>query len=203
MNKMIYPVVLGVFFLAACGGGDGVKQAEKIVPEPTKALTSKNSPAFNQSFEKMLSAYDQLKTALVDYDTSAANTAASLLATASDSLAIDEITGDSTGAVKATAASYAASVSTASKALIAAGELEKKKRQFQILSDAFYDLTRTVRYDRQKIYRQHCPMAFNDEESAYWLSTSSEIVNPYLGKRHPKYKDGMLHCGDLADSTNY
>jgi hypothetical protein len=46
-------------------------------------------------------------------------------------------------------------------------------------------------------------MAFNDEEEANWLSNSSKVVNPYLGKHHPKYKAGMLHCGDVVDSVDY
>jgi hypothetical protein len=47
---------------------------------------------------------------------------------------------------------------------------------------------------------QECPMAFNDTETANWISNSSEIINPYLGNNHPKYKAGMLHCGELKDS---
>ena len=43
-------------------------------------------------------------------------------------------------------------------------------------------------------------MAFGDDQAANWISNSTEIVNPYLGKRHPKYKAGMLHCGELKDS---
>jgi hypothetical protein len=46
-------------------------------------------------------------------------------------------------------------------------------------------------------------MAFNDNEAAYWLSNSREVVNPYLGKKHPKYSSGMLHCGEVKDSLNY
>lgn len=37
------------------------------------------------------------------------------------------------------------------------------------------------------IYKQYCPMAFNDT-GAYWLSTNREILNPYFG-------DKMLKCG--------
>jgi len=46
-------------------------------------------------------------------------------------------------------------------------------------------------------------MAFNDSDEAYWLSNSREIVNPYLGKKHPRYKAGMLACGDLTDSLDF
>lgn len=37
------------------------------------------------------------------------------------------------------------------------------------------------------VYRQYCPMAFNDR-GAYWVSTDKKILNPYFG-------DKMLRCG--------
>ena len=42
------------------------------------------------------------------------------------------------------------------------------------------------------VYRQFCPMAFNDQ-GAYWLSPETEIRNPYFGKK-------MLACGEVRDS---
>jgi hypothetical protein len=81
--------------------------------------------------------------------------------------------------------------------------MEGKKREFQMISDAMYDLTNAVNYNARKIYRQRCPMAFNDEEEAYWLSNSNKVVNPYLGRKHPKYKAGMLECGEVTDSLGF
>jgi len=40
------------------------------------------------------------------------------------------------------------------------------------------------------VYKQFCPMAFNNT-GAYWLSTTREIQNPYFG-------DKMLKCGRIA-----
>ncbi len=37
------------------------------------------------------------------------------------------------------------------------------------------------------LYKQHCPMAFNNK-GASWISSSREILNPYFG-------DKMLKCG--------
>jgi hypothetical protein len=200
MKKYIGIITI-VTFLAACGGND--KKAAENMNEQAKPLVSRNTETFNHSFSTILTSYDALKSALTDYDTTAANTAAGQLATATDSLKLQEIKGDSTGAIKETAASYTATISSAAKMLITETGLEKKKRQFQSISDALYDLIRTVKYDQQKIYRQHCPMAFNDEEEAYWISISNEVINPYLGKKHPKYKASMLSCGDVADSLDF
>jgi hypothetical protein len=43
-------------------------------------------------------------------------------------------------------------------------------------------------------------MAFDGDKDANWISNSNEIVNPYLGKKDPKYKAGMLNCGEVKDS---
>ena len=42
------------------------------------------------------------------------------------------------------------------------------------------------------VYKQFCPMAFNNE-GGYWLSTVSEIYNPYFGDR-------MLRCGKVTET---
>jgi len=165
--------------------------------------TSKNSEAFNKSFEQMLTAYFALKNALIDYDTAAANKAAGELAIASDSLKTEELKGDTTGAIKEMAKNYAGTVLGSAQALAGEKELVKKKKEFSMISDAIYDLIRTVRYDRQKFYHQHCPMAFNDTDEAWWISTSDKIENPYLGKKHPKYHSGMINCGDITDSLDF
>ena len=120
-----------------------------------------------------------------------------------DSLKTSEIKGDSTGTIKQTAADFAATMSGSAKGFRGETDLVKKKREFQLISEALYNLVRTVKYDRQKLYHQHCPMAFNDEEEAWWISNSNKIENPYLGRKHPKYKATMVECGDITDSLDF
>ena len=43
-----------------------------------------------------------------------------------------------------------------------------------------------------KVYKQFCPMAFNNE-GGFWLSDASEIYNPYYG-------DKMLKCGKVTET---
>ena len=82
-------------------------------------------------------------------------------------------------------------------------DITAKRRAFHSLSQNFYDLLRIVRYDEGKIYLQECPMAFNDDETAIWLSKNDEIRNPYLGLHHPKYGKTMLSCGNNKDTLNF
>jgi hypothetical protein len=203
-------VLLGIVILAALGFGiyklafTDKKEVSTVVSEKDKPLTlSKNSDAFNESFEKLLNVYFSLKQAITDYDTVKANAAARELAINAEGLKVNEIKGDTTGAIKETAKMYTGTINGSAKGLAGETDLVKKKREFQMISDALYDLSRTVKYDRMKLFHQHCPMAFNDSEEASWLSNSGEVVNPYLGSKHPKYKDKMLHCGDVTDSLDF
>ena len=188
-----------ITFLLSCDEADKKNKVSETSGQ--HSLESKNSDSFNQSFEKLLTAYYSLKDALVEYDTVNANAVSRQMVVYADSLLLLQTVNDSSR-IWVSARNYSGTITGSALALVAERELVNKKKEFQMISDAMYDLVQTVKYDRQVIYRQHCPMAFNDEEEAYWLSNNRVVVNPYLGKKHPKYKSGMLHCGDIADSLN-
>ena len=202
-------IVIGIIILAlATFAADKFFFSKKTttVPDAPKQqalATSRNSEVFNESFEKLLNSYFSLKEAIADYDTLKANAVAKEMIGFADSLKIDEIKGDSTGDIRKTAADFAGTISGSAKGLRGEADLTKKKREFQMISEGLYNLVRTVRYDRQKLYHQHCPMAFNDDEEAYWISNSNKIDNPYLGRKHPKYKGTMTTCGDITDSLDF
>ncbi len=194
MKKML--IYFPLMAIIACGGNKD-EQAENPETVATAPLAkSQNSDAFNSSFEKMLSDYYLLKDGMVKSTSSVASSvdsAAKALITSSDSLKLTELKADE--AIVSTAQSYAQGISAEAKALAGEKNLEAKRKAFQMISDQMYDLVRTVRYDRQVVYHQYCPMAFNDE-GAYWLSNNSEIMNPYFGNK-------MLHCGEVRDSLDF
>ena len=68
--------------------------------------------------------------------------------------------------------------------------IANQRRHFEPLSQAFLSLTETFGLDKDKVYKEYCPMAF-DNKGAYWLSESAEIRNPYFGK-------SMLTCGEVT-----
>lgn len=67
-------------------------------------------------------------------------------------------------------------------------DLEEQRNLFYQLSQRMEQFI-TINLETGKVYKQFCPMAFNDT-GAYWFSTSEEIINPYYG-------DAMLHCGTI------
>lgn len=69
---------------------------------------------------------------------------------------------------------------------------EQQRIFFKPISAQMYRLLQIMEMRHIMVYRQLCPMAFN-EQGAYWLSLSTDIENPYFG-----YK--MLTCGELTDT---
>lgn len=187
---MRYLAIAALVFFTACDGGDKKTDETKKV-EPL--IQSKNSSDFNDKFTSLLTSYYRLKDAFVaSNDALAASHAKSLIASA-DNLNLKEAKADSS--IIEMAKQYVGSISTEAKALVAAPNLEAKRKSFQMISDNMFDLVRTVHFDKEVVYHQFCPMAFNDA-GAYWLSNSADIKNPYFGKK-------MLTCGEVKDSIDF
>ena len=195
MKKVLIAIILlgvlgyaGYYFFA--------KKADKRKDsDPQPLAIGKNSGVFNQSYGQLMTGYYNLKDALVASDSTKANTASQQLIVFADSLKVDEIKGDTTGMIKETARTFTSTISGSAQALTKESTLEGKRKEFEMISDALWSLTRTVKYDGEKVYYQFCPMAF-DNKGAYWLSNQAIIRNPYFGNE-------MLECGKVEDSLDY
>jgi Protein of unknown function (DUF3347) len=193
-------LISAVMVFSACSGGNKEGSAETAPAEPLATKTIQVSAATTSSITSMLSSYYQLKDALVEYDTAAANIAAAALVIAADSVKTKEITDS---ALAVTLQNFSGSIASEAKALAGETDLVEKKRSFSMITENLYPMLQAIQYDETVVYHQMCPMAFNDNETAFWLSNNREVVNPYLGKKHPKYASGMLHCGEVKDSLAY
>lgn len=69
--------------------------------------------------------------------------------------------------------------------------LEEQRTSFSTLTQKMESFL-NGNIESGEIYKQYCPMAFNNE-GGFWLSTSKEIMNPYFG-------DKMLHCGSTKET---
>ena len=191
MKKFVYMISVVAFM--ACGGNKSGNNSAGENPVENKPV-SVLSDVFNTSFEKTLSTYYTLRDALVAGDTSQANAAASSLITAVSNVKLDELKSiDTANIIIPTAKTYTDGITNESKGLLGETDIEQKRKAFQMISSGLFDLVRTVRYDKQKVYMLHCPMAFNNA-GADWLSNTTEIKNPYFGSK-------MLTCGSVVDSV--
>jgi Cu(I)/Ag(I) efflux system membrane fusion protein len=188
MKRLFAMAAIAAF--TSCGEAD--KPAGEV-SENVPLAQSKNSEAFNTAFGTMLANYYHLKDAFVLSNDTLSVKSATLLIESADNLKMNELKADSS--ISEVAEGYVKSISSEAKALIKEPNIEAKRKSFQMISDNMYDLLRSVRYDKQTVYHQFCPMAFNDA-GAYWLSSTSDIKNPYFGRK-------MLTCGEVKDSIDY
>lgn len=188
MKKILF---LFIYFAAiACSNQEKKEDQAPIKVEYGK---SANTDVFNTSFEQLLNSYYALKDAFVKEDTTAISKNGSNLIAACDSLKLKELKIDE--AILATAKQTTENIASEVKGILGEKNIDEQRKDFHLVSNDIYSLIRTVRYDKQIIYFQHCPMAF-DNNGADWLSASNEIVNPYLPKK-------MLDCGTNKDSVDF
>jgi len=182
-----------ILSLAACNSSDENSAKEVALPP------SKHSDTFNHSVQVAMQNYYHLTEAFVNWDSVSLTSVASELTISLNNLALSELKGDSS-----VFASYIVAAHTDLNAIRNNDlSIATKRLALNALTDHLYGFLKTAQYDRQKLYLQKCPMAFNDEEPGVWLSEADSIRNPYLGLHHPRYGKGMLECGETKDVVNF
>lgn len=175
------------FLFTACKNNEEKKKPSR------ETIATKEKPRSNFSEEgtaklmSLLYDYYALKDALVASDAAKASEAAGTLQMSADSLT--HFINDSTHILY----TYAKEIKThAGSIVIAKKDAEWQRIPFQKLSDAVYTLVKEANLKSACIYRQYCPMAFNNK-GAHWLSNEEKIRNPYFG-------DKMLTCGEVTET---
>ena len=143
-------------------------------PAGTTATAETETTVVNEELKTTLTAYFQLKDALVNDDAAKAKEAATALA-------------DATG-------SYGAQLNEYVLAIGETDDIEAQREAFEALSVALYDLAKEGGVG-MTVYKQYCPMAF-DDKGEFWLSSEKEVLNPYFGA-------SMLRCGSVEESSKH
>lgn len=171
---------------------DGIKM--------TPIALKKHTDNFNNSVDKAVAAYFNMKDAFIEDDTMKVKQYATAFIVSLDSIPLDELKKD-TAIIFETAKSNINDIKANAQSLLAQTNITEMRHDFSMVTDMMYpSFFKTINYEGPSIYLQNCPMAFGDEQPANWISNSNEVVNPYLGKHHPEYKATMLHCGMVKDS---
>jgi Protein of unknown function (DUF3347) len=179
-----------------------IRQKETLPEAPPMAHIElkKHSEKFNTAVDSIVNAYLSIKNAFIDSDVEKAKAATKNLVTFLDKLPIDELKKD-TITVYQTAVSNLADVKANAASILNQTDITEMRKDFSMVTEMMYpSFLTTIKYEGQKLYVAKCPMAFNETTAANWISNSAEIINPYLGKDHPKYKATMLNCGEVVDS---
>ncbi len=172
-NKTVLIVFAVAFGLLSCKDATTTKSTDEKTIATEKAITkTAGTLAFNtDETTAIFQQYNHIKTAMVASDAEAVKVGANALLNVSGDATLKEI----------------------AQTIANADGIENQRK-------ALPDLTASVErlldnaITSGAIYKQYCPMAFNNT-GAYWLSSEKEIRNPYFG-------DAMLSCGSVKETIN-
>jgi hypothetical protein len=195
--------LLAIIFLAAVLLGTWwfffKKETHKAEPKQEAIKINKHSREFNQSISDVINNYLNMKNAFVDADTLKIKLNGQKFIVTIDSLKLNELQKDDSQILLA-AQQEVSDIKVNAEAMLQENAVTEMREDFRMVSENLYPFLKTIGYEGQKLYWQSCPMAFGENKEGNWLSNTSEIINPYLGKNHPVYKSTMLGCGETKDS---
>ena len=165
--------------------GHDHKSDKKMVSTESIQINKSNATA------TLLTAYLDLKDALVKDESSKAATAAKELFKAIESFDVDANSNgqkDEVVEILADAKEHADHISEND------GNIKHQREHFETLSIDMKDLIAIAGADRE-LYQEYCPM-YNDGQGGMWLSDNSEIRNPFYGSK-------MLKCGKVQAEITF
>jgi len=77
-----------------------------------------------------------------------------------------------------------AKISSGLKHITESVDIEESRTELANVSEGMYAMVKAYHPNETELYYQFCPMAKNNE-GAYWISNTKEIVNPYMGQMMP------------------
>lgn len=143
---------------------------------------------FREQITEVADAYFNLKNALVEDDINEAGKAVKQVTTAMEKVDMTQLDGkahDHWMMLKA-------QLGDAAARMAGTDDINSLRVHFELLSEAMIETTESFGLEKDKVYKEYCPMAF-DNEGGYWLSEIGDIRNPYFG-------DAMLNCGEIVET---
>jgi len=199
MKKTIILVLVIVFWAGFYWFFVRNRHKQEIPKEQPIAL-QKHSAAFNDNINKVVNDYLSLKDAFVEADTSLIKSNTKQFINSLDHIDTLALKKD-TSAVFETIMASISDVRSNAESILNQTDITEMRRDFSSLTEMMFpSFFNAIKYEGPTLYLQNCPMAFNDSEPANWISKTKEIMNPYMGKKHPKYQSGMLNCGEIKDT---
>jgi hypothetical protein len=169
--------------------GDNMPAAGTVVVE-TPTYDSVAEP-MKRNLSQLLDEYIVVKDAMVESNATAAREAANAVLASANAMPVATL---QVPEQKDYAEEQIEIVRKTSAAIAGTNDLGEQRNQLEDLSEAVFSLTKAFGAVDRKVYYQHCPMV-NNNQGAYWVSTNSEIRNPYFGS-------AMLKCGSNEEVVN-
>ncbi len=140
--------------------------------------------AQNNQTQLLLTAYYEIKNALVNSDATTAAAKASEFYKALESIDMKSMPKSE----MTTFMGFQDKLAFDAKHISETKDISHQREHFANFSSNLFKLAKTVRLTKDPIYYDYCPM-----KKSYWLSNNIEIKNPYFGKQ-------MLTCGAVKET---
>lgn len=184
--KQLHFAFAFLLLVTACNN-DGSKDSNKTYDSSKNLAANDAGGKKPVSIDEVLSAYLQLKNALVNdngKDAAAASEQFSDALQKIDEASLTEEQKKEYDDEKEDLKEHADHIADN------ANKISHQRDHFEWLSNGLYELVKVFKTN-QTLYKDHCPM-FNDGKGAIWLSEIKEIKNPYYGKK-------MITCGSVKE----
>jgi hypothetical protein len=200
MKKIVFGILVLILAIAGYFWFQFSRSSKGAGGEKQEALSlKKHSDTFNLSVSAAMNAYFEMSAAFVDADTAKAKLAATKFVQLLDTIPMAELKKDTSNIYDIAMGTFDGIKSNTADILLQT-DLQEMRKDFSMVSENLYPFFKIINYEGEKMYWQNCPMAFGDDKEANWVSKTSEVINPYLGKNHPEFKATMLHCGMVKDT---
>lgn len=184
-------VTNGTFTIDAAvqlSGGRSMMNPNMGVGTGANTLKVEISAEAKSQLNNIANAYLKLKDALVADNSSEAKKEAVNLEKAIESVQTSSF--DSDGVIAWN--SFKEQIIKDAKTISGTADITVMRNRFDELSVTVIGMVKTFSLSNENLYVLHCPMA-NSNKGADWLSSSSEIRNPFYGS-------SMLNCGELKET---
>ena len=168
------------------------KDSHPSEPKQEAIKIKKHSEEFNQSIANALNEYFNMRNAFADGDTAKIKAQVPKFNASVDSIKLDDLKKDDS-LILASVQQQVSDIKANADDISLQKDITEMREDFRMVSENLYPFLRTIAYEGPKLYWQNCPTAFGQDKEGSWLSNSSEIINPYLGKNHTE-------CGEIKDS---
>lgn len=175
----------------------GFTACNSPAPEGTTDATATESPAIvrvtlpenvKASTSDLLDGYYGLKDAMVTSEHATVKTSAEAL--------LDQISRFDTEGMEpgdtANIINLIEAIRFGTQNVSEAATIDAQREYLPALTENMIALVKGYTVTDAAVYKQYCPMAFNDTGAA-WLSSSDQVLNPYFG-------DAMLRCGTVQET---
>lgn len=143
---------------------------------------------FKQQLTTVYNNYLKMKDALVESDAAGAEKLAKDVSASLKKVEMELLTGDAHMIWMTQLKAMNDALNKISKQ----SDIKQKRDDFGCFTVVLYKSVKAFGLDKTTTYYQYCSMA-NDNEGGYWLSSSKDIRNPFLGK-------DMLGCGETRET---